>query len=386
MAEVRLKISDIDCAACVRRVHRALAACSGVESAQVSYASGMAEICYDEDRTDLSGIVKCVKNAGFKVPTETAIIKCADLTAAEAALCALPCVALFERDEKSGVIKARLWPVGADEEDIARALGMPAEVTIERHGEDGGDRVKQTEFLRGIFAAIFFSLPQLWDISIAARLVFGALTLFAGAYFYRATARAIRKRVLSPDIAAAVILTAVYVLCAVDITHFLLLTAATVLLLLSRYAERRAAYTLGASARRLSHMQPKSARVLQNGVTVEKSIDELCVGDIVVVLPGERIAADGETVFGECTIDESAITGSGELVHKSLGDTVLCGSIDRAGEAHMRIVRAGKDTVLQRRISELSRAEPPRAVARIAAALGMTAVFALMFGGKDGKE
>ena len=191
---------------------------------------------------------------------------------------------------------------------------------------------------------------------------------------------------LSPDIAAAVILTAVYVLCAVDITHFLLLTAATVLLLLSRYAERRAAYTLGASARRLSHMQPKSARVLQNGVTVEKSIDELCVGDIVVVLPGERIAADGEIVFGECTIDESAITGSGELVHKSLGDTVLCGSLDRAGEVNMRIVRAGKDTVLQRRISELSRAEPPRAVARIAAALGMTAVFALMFGGKDGKE
>ena len=65
---------------------------------------------------------------------------------------------------------------------------------------------------------------------------------------------------------------------------------------------------------------------------------------------------------------------------------MLCGSIDRAGEVHMRIVRAGKDTVLQRRISELSRAEPPRAVARIAAALGMTAVFALMFGGKDGKE
>ncbi len=76
MAEVRLKISDIDCAACVGRVHRALAACPGVESARVNYASGMAEICYDEDRTDLAGIVKCVKSAGFKVPTETALIKC----------------------------------------------------------------------------------------------------------------------------------------------------------------------------------------------------------------------------------------------------------------------------------------------------------------------
>ena len=386
MAEVRLKISDIDCAACVRRVHRALAACSGVESAQVSYASGMAQICYDETKTDIADIVKCVKNAGFGVPTDTALIKCMDPAAAEATLHTLDCVAFFERDEKSGEIKAQLWPIGADEEYIARALGMPAEVRITSAEENGGGRVKQTELLRGIFAALFFSLPQLWDISFAARLVFGALTLFAGAYFYRASARAIRKRVLSPDIAAAVILTAVYILCAVDITHFLLLTAATAMLLLSRYAERRAAYALGASARRLSHMQPKTARVLQNGQIAEKGIDELRTGDIVVVLPGERTAADGEVVFGECSVDESAITGGRELVRKSLGDTVLCGSLDRAGEVHMRIVRAGKDTVLQGKISELGGAEPPRAVARIAAALGMTAVFALLFCGKDGEK
>lgn len=386
MAEAKLKISDIDCAACVRRVRRALEACPGVESAQVSYASGMAEICYDEGRTDLEGIVKCVKNAGFGVPTDTALIKCEDPVAAEATLHMLDCVAFFERDEKSGAIKAQLWPIGADEVYMARALGMPAEVRITSAEENGGDRVKQTELLRGIFAAVFFSLPQLWDISFAARLIFGALTLFAGAYFYRASARAIRKKVLSPDIAAAVILTAVYVLCAVDITHFPLLTAATVLLLLSRYAERRAAYALGASARRLLHMQPKTARVLQNGQIAEKSIYELCTGDIVVALPGERIAADGEIVFGECTVDESALTGDRELVCKSLGDAVLCGSLDRAGEVHMRVVSAGKDTVLQGKISELGSAEPPRAVSRIAAALGMTAVFALLFCGKDGEK
>lgn len=113
------------------------------------------------------------------------------------------------------------------------------------------------------FCGDLFSLPQLWDISAAARLIFGALTLLAGAYFYRASARAIKKRVLSPDIAAAVILTVLYVLCAVDITNYLLLTATTVLLLLSRYAERRAVYALGASARRLSHMQPKTVHVFK---------------------------------------------------------------------------------------------------------------------------
>lgn len=161
VAEVKLKISDIDCAACVGRVRRALAECLGVEAVQVSYASGRAEIRYDEDKTDLAGIVKCVKKAGFGVPTETALIKCEDLAAAEAALDAMDCVASFERDEKSDAVKAQLWPVGADEEHIACVIGMPAEVTIERHDEEGGGAVKQSAFLRGVFAAIFFSLPHL---------------------------------------------------------------------------------------------------------------------------------------------------------------------------------------------------------------------------------
>lgn len=386
MAEVKLKISDIDCAACVGRVRRALAECLGVEAVQVSYASGRAEIRYDEDKTDLAGIVKCVKKAGFGVPTETALVKCEDLAAAEAALDAMDCVASFERDEKSDAVKAQLWPVGADEEHIACAIGIPAEVTIERHDEEGGGAVKQSAFLRGVFAAIFFSLPQLWDISAAARLIFGALTLLAGAYFYRASARAIKKRVLSPDIAAAVILTVLYVLCAVDITDYLLLTATTVLLLLCRYAERRAVYALGASARRLSHMQPKTVHVFQNGEASEKSVDELRTGDIISVLPGERIAADGQIVFGECTVDESAITGGGELIEKRMGDTVLCGSLDRAGEVHLRVVRSGRDTVLHGKISALGHAELPRTASYIAAALGMTAVFALLFVGKDGKK
>ena len=75
MAEVKLKISDIDCAACVNRVRRAISECFGVESVYVSYTAGRAEIRYDEDKTGLAGIVKCVKKAGFGVPTETPLVK-----------------------------------------------------------------------------------------------------------------------------------------------------------------------------------------------------------------------------------------------------------------------------------------------------------------------
>ena len=91
-------------------------------------------------------------------------------------------------------------------------------------------------------------------------------------------------------------------------------------------------------------------------------------------------------VCGECTVDESAITGGGELTQKRVGDTVLCGSLNRAGEVYIRAAHTGKNTVLQRKISELSHAELPHALSVAASALGMTAVFTLIFRGKGGEK
>lgn len=385
MAEVSIKINGIDCGACVRRLQRALTALDGVFSAQVSYTAGTAQLCYDARRLDIAAIAACVKRSGFTVPTETALIKCADTDKAGALLRTLDCVAQTE-ESSDGLIKARLWPVGADAEYIVRALGMPAEVEIKSPDADSAGRAGQAEPLRGIFTALFFSLPQLWDISAAARIVFGTLTLLGGAYFCRAFARAVKKRVLSPDAAAAVLLTALYALCVSGAADFLLLSAATVLLLISRCLERRAVYALGAAARRLSHMQPGTAHVLQNGETADKAADGLRAGDIVQVLPGERFPADGEVISGECLADASAVTGETGLIKKRAGDTVLCGALDRDGELLISVVRAGKDTVLQRKISGLGSAELPRGLSLIASALGLSAAFTLLLRGKDGEK
>lgn len=385
MTEVSIKIYGIDCAACVRRLSRALTALDGVLSAQVSYTAGTAQLCYDARRLDIAGIAACVKKAGFTVPMETALIKCKDTAAAEAALCALDCVAQLETGS-DGIIKAQLWPIGADAEQISLALGMPAEVEIKSPDLENGGRAGQAALLRGIFMALFFSLPQLWDISAAARMAFGTLTLLGCAYFYRAFAQAVKKRLLSPDAAAAVLLTALYALCAAGAADFLLLTAAAVLLLVSRCLEKRAVYSLGAAARRLSHMQPRTARVLQNGKITEIASDELRVGDIAQVLPGERFPADGELISGECLADCSAVTGETELIKKQEGDTVLCGTLDRDAQLLVRLTKTGKDTVLQRKISGLGSAELPRGLSVIAAALGMSAAFTLLLRGKDGEK
>lgn len=386
MTEISLKINGIDCAACVGRLSRALSAHSGLISAQVSYAAQSAQILYDEAETDIAGIARCIKNAGYGVPTDTLSVKCENTEAALAALSSLGCAAQLESDEENGLVKAQLWPAGIDEDCIRSALGSDAEIVITRADTGSAGSASQTGLWRGAFCALFFSLPQLWDTAAAARMIFGALTLLGGAYFFRASVRAVRKKVLSPDIAAAVILLALYALCAAGKAHFLLLTAAVLLLLACRIAECRAVYALGASARRLSHMQPKTARVLQNGETAEKPADELRMGDILCVLPGERFAADGEIISGECTVDDSAVTGERELKAKRAGDTVLCGALLRAGEPRIKAVRTGKDSVLQRKISALCSPALPKAVSAAASALGMTAVFTLLLKGETAEK
>ncbi len=381
MAEVSLKINGIDCVACVNRLRRALSALSGVLSVQVSYAASSADISYDAARIDIAGIARCINKAGYTVPTDTLLVKCENTQASIKALASLDCVAQLSDCEEGGLIKAQLWPVGVDAEQISRVLGQSAEIEIKSSDTASGGAAAQPELVRGIFAALFFSLPQLWDISSAAQLIFGALTLLGGAYFFRASVRAVKRRVLSPDIAAAVISAALYALCAAGRAHFLLLTAAVVLLLLCRVAESRALYALGASARRLSHMQPKTARVVYGEEAAEKSSDELHIGDVLSVLSGERFAADGLVISGECSVDESAVTGANELSTKRVGDSVLCGTLLRSGEARVSVERTGKDTAIQRKISELGAAELPRTMSIIASALGMRAVFTLIMRG-----
>ncbi len=386
MTEISLKINGIDCAACVRRLSRALSAQSGVISARVSYAEGRAEIGYDAAVTDIAAIARCIRNAGYAVPADTLTVKCEDVSAAAETIGSLGCAERIECDAQRGTVTALLWPLGIDENYISRALGRGDGIELKRSDAESTGRAAQAGLARGIFAALFFSLPQLWDIPHTARIVFGALTLFGGVYFFGASLRAIRKKVFSPDIAAALLLTALYALCAAGKANFLLLTAATVLLLAVRLAESRAVYALGAAARRLSHMQPKTARILRGGEEAEISSDELREGDILIVLPGERIAADGEIVSGDGMVDESAVTGAEELSEKRRGDTVLCGTLLRTGKVRVSVVRAGKDTVLQSKISGLGTAALPHALSSIASALGMTAVFTLLLRGEVGEK
>src|SRR5690606_37286787 len=102
----------------------------------------------------------------------------------------------------------------------------------------------------------------------------------------------------------------------------------------------------GQAISQLIHQQAKTARVERDGAWVELPVDQVRVGDVVLVRPGEKIAVDGEIIEGASHIDESMITGESLPVSREAGDGVVGGTLNTSGSLHFRATKVGSDTML----------------------------------------
>ena len=118
------------------------------------------------------------------------------------------------------------------------------------------------------------------------------------------------------------------------------------LITLGKYLESVAKGKTSEAIKKLMGLVPKTAIIIRDGKEEEISIDEVEVGDIVVVKPGEKIPVDGEVVEGITSVDESMLTGESMPVEKTSGDKVIGASINKNGSIKYKATRVGKDTAL----------------------------------------
>lgn len=118
------------------------------------------------------------------------------------------------------------------------------------------------------------------------------------------------------------------------------------LILLGRMLEARAKGRTGAAIQKLIKLQPKTARIVRNGETIDLALDDVRVGNVVLVRPGERIPVDGTVVEGNSFVDEAMITGEPEPIAKQPGDPVIGGTINKTGSFSFRTEKIGADTLL----------------------------------------
>jgi Cu+-exporting ATPase len=143
--------------------------------------------------------------------------------------------------------------------------------------------------------------------------------------------------------------------------YFEVAAAVTVFLLAGRYSEAKAKRSAGSALRALLSLGAKEATVVRDGEEVRIGADELVVGDVIVVHPGERVATDGVVIDGASALDTSAMTGESVPVDVSAGDSVLGGAVNTFGRILLRASRVGADTQLARMARMVSDAQSGKA-------------------------
>ncbi|MGB8505600.1 HAD-IC family P-type ATPase, partial [Mycobacterium sp.] len=142
------------------------------------------------------------------------------------------------------------------------------------------------------------------------------------------------------------------------------------LIMLGRLLEARAKAGTGEAIRALLGLQARTARVIRDGVETEIPIDEVVVGDEIVIRPGEKIPVDAVVLSGQSAVDESMVTGESMPVTKHVGDTVIGATVNTTGSLRVRAAKVGADTVLAQIIRMVQQAQASRApIQRLADAI-----------------
>jgi Cu+-exporting ATPase len=385
---LQIPIAGMTCASCVMRVEKALKALPGVRQAEVNLATERAAVAV-EPGADAHALVAAVRKAGYEVDTQQVELGVEGMTCAS-------CVSRVEKAllKVPGVASASVNL--ATEKATVEILSTVPVHALEAAVVKSGYAVKARE-TAAASAVPGWQWPTWWPVAVAALLTLPLIApmllqvlgidwmlggwaqwalatpvqFWLGWRFYRAGYKAVRAGAGNMDLLVALGTSAAYGLSVYllwrhgtqDMAHLYFEASATVitLVLLGKWLEGRAKRQTAAAIHALNALRPATAQVRRDGVEVEVAIDQVRVGDLVVVRPGERIAVDGEVSEGRSHVDESLITGESLPVAKAVGAKVTGGAINVEGVLTVKTLAVGTETMLARIIRMVESAQAAKA-------------------------
>jgi Cu+-exporting ATPase len=403
-----LSITGMTCANCAFTVERSLKKAEGVTDAVVNFATEQASVTFDPAAANPADLVKRVEEAGYGVVTARVELPITGMTCAN-------CAATVERTlskKVPGVTRANVnfATERASVEYIPGVASVASMIeAIEKAGygvvrtaedaetplEDVEAKAREAEIAdqaRKFWVGVIFALP-LFLLSMARDLgLLGAwahapwvdwlfLTLatpvqfYTGWDYYVGTYHALRNRTANMDMLVAMGSSVAYVFSLVVLIfrpegqHVYFETSAVIITLikLGKLLEARAKGRTGEAIRRLMGLRPKTARVVRadwdspQGAEADVPVEQVRVGDIVVVRPGERLPVDGVVVEGRSAVDESMLTGEPLPVDKGPGDEVTGATINKQGLLKFEATRVGAETALAQIVRLVQEAQGSKA-------------------------
>ncbi len=394
--QVSLPILGMTCANCVATVERNLKKENGVESALVNLSSERATVVFDPHLTALPELIGRVERAGYSVATGEADLVIRrlsddnDARRLEKALSAINGVLDATVSFATERARVRYVPTLVSQGDLRKAVSAAGFEAVLGGGEteDAERLARQNEIAqqrRFLIIGLIFTVPLFLfsmgrDLMLlpswahqpwANWLMFVLATpvqFYVGGQYYVGAYKALRNGSANMDVLIAMGSSAAYfyslpVMLGLIDGHVYFETAAVIITLikLGKFLEARAKGQTSEAIKKLMGLRPRSARVVRDGVEQEVAIDDVLVGDMVLVRPGEKIPVDGVVVDGRSSVDESMLTGESLPVEKRAGDPVIGATLNKLGLLRFEATRVGKETALAQIIRLVEEAQGSKA-------------------------
>jgi len=330
-----LRVLGMDSPHCAMVVEQAIKSLPGIEKIDVDFNNLRAKVVFEPDKVGLSQIKKVIKDAGYEPIEETS--EAADILEKEKQ----------ERQKELSQLKKKLIVGG-----ILAAI-----------------------IFLGSFPEWFGFLPKFLNNYWLLLILATPVQFWVGSRFYSGLKLLVKYRTADMNTLISIGTLAAYIYSTAVIifppffseggiapkVYFDTAAIIIVLILLGRYLELLAKGRASEAIKKLMKLSAKTAKVLRDGKEIEIAAEEVKIGEIIIVRPGEKIPVDGEIIEGHSDIDESMVTGESMPVSKKTGDKVIGATINQTGSFKFKATRVGKETLLAQIIKMVEQAQGSKA-------------------------
>lgn len=397
---IQLPVLGMTCAACAARIEKKVPKLAGIIEVSVNFGAEKAQVKYDADIVQLRDVIAEIIETGYDVPRDKVEFKIQGMTCAA-------CSARIERglNKMDGILEANVnlalekaiityVPGLVTAQDIKKKIqdiGYQVLDFEDRNKDDQEQEVRKREIKRQrnlfIISAILslpllsmmfidwfglhdvtphFLMDPVFQFILSTPIQFGV-----GGYFYVDAYKALKGGSANMSVLVALGTSAAYFYSVaatffsdwLGTTHVYYESAAIIitLVLLGKLLEAVAKGRTSEAIKKLMGLQPKTARVIRNDQEVDVPVEDVVVGDMIVVKPGERLPVDGIVVSGTSSVDESMLTGESLPVDKKEGSEVIGATINKHGSFKFKATRVGRETALAQIVRIVEEAQGSKA-------------------------
>lgn len=399
--EITLGVSGMTCSACALNIEKVLKKKEGVDSVAVNLELGRAKVSFDPSIITPKEIEEAIESIGYKVEKDKVTLNLQGMSCAS-------CAANIEKilNKTDGVISASVnFPLekAVVEFDSSRISVREIIAAVQGIGYGASARAETVEYedreqmsrdaeiqkqrnnliialvlgipiglgnMSMMFPLLSF-VPAFFSNHIVLFILSTLVLIFPGRQFFVGTFKGFKYGVTDMNLLIAAGTGSAYLISVAatfldlgpgyDNLYYDTVAFLIIFIVLGRYLEARARGRTSEAIRKLMGLRARTSRILVNGIEKEVPVEEVVVGDIVIVRPGEKIPVDGIVVEGSSAVDESMLTGESIPVEKNPKDTVIGATLNKTGAFNFRATKVGADTALAQIIRLVETAQTTKA-------------------------